>query len=626
MKNDKYTNLDKKIDKYLNTKNLRPGPPARLVNRILQGKDEKLPEIIQKINYFSFSMPIQRDIPWNELSGVKISDYGSETSYFLEFLNNKLLVLKSGKDLPLYYFGALMCKCYDVKTPNFRLMEFSDPEFNIMLLNLERASHGDPSIHNKILFEVKEYPFVLLYEYIPSLSLFDIGTNRSEILFKERNFKSRELMIEIGKLLSLDILLNNSKRLPFVWLNNGNPNNVLFKVVLDLLPPNAEFKNPKIVELYLEDIYAIDTYPFILDPEDKVLLRNLGEYMNSLNEFFKLLCYEFKSVCIYGKELETFEFKSFDKLVSLFKNCTGYHFTPTNLFHIGMGMLIMINQIIEYDLEPIEAIIEHLHNAISKDWANTFRDMINNIKVDYFQHMIDFLRNIRDDNDQVFNWIDDTTFKVYDFDIKTNFPIILQEQDNIKFITDENENEEKEENELNTEENKEEEKEEEQPKDFFNYHEDDDKPFDNDVHNGIYDMYDLDNDDSIVMETVDRVYKTIEKQPPEPEPIPEVVLPNKPKVPEINYNFGDSYRKYTREELRDKIKRDLLYDDYIGLKQNNESEAKKLEDQINNIDPQFLENMKKERKDKEKKRNSGFSNQDNNNENEDDEEESEEEN
>ena len=43
-------------------------------------------------------------------------------------------------------------------------------------------------------------------------------------------------------------------------------------------------------------------------------------------------------------------------------------------------MLIMINQIIEYDLEPIEGILEHLHNAITKDWANTFHDMINNIK------------------------------------------------------------------------------------------------------------------------------------------------------------------------------------------------------------------------------------------------------
>ena len=83
MKNKSYTKIDKNIDNYLNTNNLRPGPPARLVNRILDGMHDT--EVAsQKINYFSFTFQITRFLPWTELTGIKISDdYGSNTSFFL---------------------------------------------------------------------------------------------------------------------------------------------------------------------------------------------------------------------------------------------------------------------------------------------------------------------------------------------------------------------------------------------------------------------------------------------------------------------------------------------------------------------------------------------------------------
>ena len=94
-KQTQYTILDKKIDSYLGTRNLRPGPPARLVNRLMDGKDNTEPTKAYKINYFSFSLPLTRNIPWTELTAVKLSEYGSETAYFLEFLNNKQLILKT---------------------------------------------------------------------------------------------------------------------------------------------------------------------------------------------------------------------------------------------------------------------------------------------------------------------------------------------------------------------------------------------------------------------------------------------------------------------------------------------------------------------------------------------------
>ena len=98
--------------------------------------------------------------------------------------------------------------------------------------------------------------------------------------------------------MGLDVFLNNSKRLPFDWLNNGDPINIIFKVIMNLLTPGSDFKDYKIIEIFLEDVYCLDKYPNILDQNDKDMQRNLGNYLNTLGEFFKLMCYEFKSICI----------------------------------------------------------------------------------------------------------------------------------------------------------------------------------------------------------------------------------------------------------------------------------------------------------------------------------------
>jgi hypothetical protein len=599
MKNKSYTKIDKNIDNYLNTNNLRPGPPARLVNRILDGMHDT--EVAsQKINYFSFTFPITRFLPWTELTGIKISeDYGSNTSFFLEFLNNKQLILKAYNDIPLYYFGNLMCNVYSITTPEYRLIEYSDDEFNSMISNLERCSIGNKKIHNKIIYEVKSKPFVIVYNYYPSLTLFDFGKNRSKILLNEKNFKSRELMIKIGEILTLDIFLNNNNRLPFVWLNNGNPNNILFKINLDMLPPNCDFKNSNYIDIYINDIFTIDTLPYILDPLDKVLLKNLGEYLNSLNEFFKLLCFEFKSIVINGKDLDTFTFHCFDKLISLFKNSTGYTLSTINLFHISMGMLIMINNIIKIDLDPIETLINYIQTeSIGRDYADDYVTSANSIKLDYFKYLLDFFKQIKDDNDQIFDWIDNTTFGLYEIneDGKTIVDKIIENQKKLKVVkSDLNElNKSKVQSEMNKVIEFNEQK---VPEDFFNYNKNDMKKFGNDVHNGVYDVFDIDND--LVLEYKDRVYNKIEDQPPEPiiEPKEEVELPPQVKKLEVeNLDNRDPHTVLTMEQLTNKIKKKELYDTLQMKKNLNPNEGEYLENKINEVNSNFEEEVEKEQK------------------------------
>lgn len=55
--------LDKEIDNYLGTTNLRPGPAKRLVNRIENAKKD-VEQI--KINIIGNNFKLHRNIDWNE--------------------------------------------------------------------------------------------------------------------------------------------------------------------------------------------------------------------------------------------------------------------------------------------------------------------------------------------------------------------------------------------------------------------------------------------------------------------------------------------------------------------------------------------------------------------------------
>ena len=620
MRNNGYSMTDKKIDAYLGTRNLRPGPPARLINKILDGADKTDPLEEQRINFSSFAVKIERNIAWTELSSVKMGVYGSEPAFFLEFLNNKILILKNPPEIPLYYFGSLIATGLGVKTPKTRIVEFKDPEFPIMMDNLERASHADVGINNKIIHEVKTKPFVILYEYIPSLSLFELGNNRSQILLKEKNFKSRE-----------------------------------FKVIMSLVAPGANFKDQKVIEIYLQDVYCVDTLPCVLDPNDKVMLKNLGDYLNSLGEFFKLMCYEFKSICIYGKDIESFQFRSFDKLISMFKNTTEYTLSPTNLFHIAMGILIMINTILDIDMESFDKLIKYAtKDAISKDWADTFKQYAQMIKTEYFVYMMEFFKKLKDDNDQIFSWIDEITFGIYQCKPSDEILKVVKKHKKYRYDYEELKKKKEEdeasnvtksmsrrktktldadkkteksvaESESGQKDNKSiilerdgfgplgpQHKGKKNIRDFFNFNKDDNAIFKNDVHNGVYEIAEIDGD--MIMGLQDRVYNQIHDNPPKPTDLDEYERSKRNKKKGKGDDDTSGFRPYndydpdhkvlTRDELKHKIQNEELFDTLQKKKELNKEEGKFLEEKINEVDPGFEKRVQDEinaEKEKDKK-------------------------
>ena len=78
----------------------------------------------------------------------------------------------------------------------------------------------------------------------------------------------REHLREIGRLLVLDVLINNGDRFPLLWENRGNPGNLMFDSI------SGKVRVPAILLLYLlfylNQVIAIDSQ---LCPID----RNLHE-------------------------------------------------------------------------------------------------------------------------------------------------------------------------------------------------------------------------------------------------------------------------------------------------------------------------------------------------------------
>ena len=77
---------------------------------------------------------------------------------------------------------------------------------------MEKVSVTDHLVYDEVRNNLSERPFLMLFEYIPSLSLLELGPNRAQLLFKERHAQSRKLFIEFGRIIAYDVFINNSDR------------------------------------------------------------------------------------------------------------------------------------------------------------------------------------------------------------------------------------------------------------------------------------------------------------------------------------------------------------------------------------------------------------------------------
>lgn len=322
------------------------------------------------------------------------------------------------------------------------------------------------------------------------------------------------------------------------------------------------------LDIYIESVVAIDTKPICLDPQDRVALKNLGEYLNRLAEVFKLFFYEMKNVMLIGKNVETFEFRSLFKIQTMFKDSCNYSLQGINLFHISLGFIVMMRDIVDIELNDIANLIDIVKNkTIKKDWGDVYKSNTKNINLDYFKYILNYLKQTKEENEDIFNWVQDMTLGLYNCEFKKNLKEIIEFEQKMKY--EEPPVKPPEEKKTTP---KEEEKVKEPEPDLINFKKEDNIKIINDVHNGIADLMPL--DDGMVLEKRKREFKKVE--------IAKVPVTNvRPKKPPVvDTTSLDPHKKYTLEELKEKIKKDELKDTLKVKQKFNPDEAKDLEEKM----------------------------------------------
>jgi len=295
-------------------------------------------------------------------------------------------------------------------------------------------------------------------EYIPSFNLSALS-NKACFLFSEANENSRKNFIELGRILAYNIFINNQNEFseldyfPNVKpknLNFINFDNILVEVDMEKLIPNTNFKkeihksfnkeninnnNYEFQSDFIKDsFYSLNSKCYCLDAGNKDKLENLSAFLNDLNALLDSVFSDLKVLVkkgFDGSNIEEKENNNSDKnkniFLSLYDNKfinnlrktfihnLNFQISNKNILHLLMGMIILMEDICNINLNDIQKIYEFVRNkSIRKDTEDKyFTENMNEISLDYFKYLLNFFKQIKEKNSEVFEWIGNVSMGLY---------------------------------------------------------------------------------------------------------------------------------------------------------------------------------------------------------------------
>jgi len=148
---------------------------------------------------------------WAQLKVAKRSVNGSSGVIFA-LLTKGVVVLKSGGSLAEEIYGALIADKLKIPVPNMRLVRHSGGEYK----EVQAALKKTVSVMTRVgLSRILQRRNLAVMEFINGRPLVELKVMPPHTVFKQ-----------LGGILVLDVILNNFDRLPFIWANRGNADNI----------------------------------------------------------------------------------------------------------------------------------------------------------------------------------------------------------------------------------------------------------------------------------------------------------------------------------------------------------------------------------------------------------------
>ena len=146
------------------------------------------------------------------------------------------------------YFASRLLQVLEVPTPDIKILAYYDKEFKAMVHSMEALTLHDDHLRYVIRLSM-DRPFILLQEYIPAITLGSIGEKRAERCLSTNYADASSRLINIGRIIAVDMLLNNLRDFP----------EVLFEVKTDEKVDDELLLEPNYTDLNFNDAVAIDS-------------------------------------------------------------------------------------------------------------------------------------------------------------------------------------------------------------------------------------------------------------------------------------------------------------------------------------------------------------------------------
>jgi len=125
-----------------------------------------------------------------------------------------------------------------------------------------------------------DFPFHQVLEYVPSISLAEVGKDRFE-----KYLTDQRKLIQIGMCIGFDLITNNSDRFKLLWGGEGNINNVLIEVRNYESHALTDIRNRGDQTVGLDNYVFIDHSGYLLDLKDELAAQNFERFMTKVCNF-----------------------------------------------------------------------------------------------------------------------------------------------------------------------------------------------------------------------------------------------------------------------------------------------------------------------------------------------------
>ena len=414
----------------------RPGPKTA---------DPKLnvQHTVKQFNYATPSIKGLNPIPWRDVRAITISSGGSANGAILIQTVEGNLAVKGSTNPALEFFTNLVFKDLKIRTPNMRVLQYSEDEFKIAVDAIQKASYADATQKYKIR-QVIDRPFLLLMEYVPAQKIHQLGEKRSRMCFEPAYPEGRDRLIRLGILYAADTLFNIRDRYPLIWGNPGNPENMLIGFETTWINRTEELFDKENINLQMTTLCPIDNRPLLLSKK-----TNLSQeaYELYLQEFERIVRFAFEGL----KPVRDGLVNPFDSTTKRFDYASLgstfiYNHTSTDVKSLGemqilLGLIIGYVNIHNMGFTRIEKNKRKAFDVLKTDWKDLWKDDCENIRLEIIKDELRIIEKYIKHNEEVISWVNTITLNNYFIkyeelkDIEFDDSIELQE----KSTTDDNE-------------------------------------------------------------------------------------------------------------------------------------------------------------------------------------------